>query len=172
MRRLAVLLIVLPVLGFMLPATAFHGFDPNCPDGANHFVVAGDTTLTNEKDCIGEPNLGGPYHNEWHLGAGQDSALGGSGLDDIFGGGGPDYIDGGGSFDFLWGEEGNDTLREGDFPDSDVLEGGPGDDLIVGGHGEDVLKGGGGSNDHVEHFHCGPNDTVGGFESHDHRTDC
>lgn len=173
MRRAAALVIPVAILvGFALPAAGLHGTDPNCPAGANHYVVAGDTNLGDGKDCIGEPNAGGPYHNTWNLGSGQDSALSESGVDRVNGQGGPDFIDGGGSNDVLTGGDGNDTLREGDFGGDDELWGGPGDDKIVGGDGADGLHGEGGQ-DRLIHFHCGffDLDEIGGFEIHDHR-DC
>ena len=93
--------------------------------------------------------------DEFHLGAGNDSAMSGGGPDRVHGGAGHDFIETGAGPDYLEGGDGNDDLMAayrcdgGNSGGSGMVDehpnevfGGPGDDRLTGDLGNDRLNGG------------------------------
>ena len=162
MRRLAILLLILPVLGFVLPASAGH--IPGCP----HRPTVWNGTSGN--DCASD---GDGSNDNWHLKGGNDEAHGDNGGDLIAGEGGDDVIHGGNGPDDLNGGDGHDNLYEFDPGNGDLstddLSGGAGNDFMECGRGTDTCQGGSqtvGGKDVIWHCHDVGADTIGGFEEH------
>lgn len=147
-------------------AVAWHanecvGYDTQIDAGS------GNLNLGGLDDCVAQANPGAFIDNTWTLGGGTDFALGGPGTDNIQGEGGADIIAGETGSDTIRGGDAGDILKEGpgDPTGFDHIFGGNGDDNIIAGRGTDYARGEG-DFDTIQHYHCGGNDDLGGFERH------